>query len=152
MKLSVSLRFSRFWTVGRTTWVGDQLIARPLPVHKHRKTHTYTQTLNIHVLSGIRIHDPGFRASEDNACLRPLGYRDRRRLIKHGEFFTSSFIGIQDTLEVKHRPWPTEGPVVFSPGSRSGLLVSRALCCVDALLFIAPLYLAQPFSSSCRMR
>jgi hypothetical protein len=32
----------------------------------------------IHALSGIRTHDPGFRASEDNACgLRPLGYRDR---------------------------------------------------------------------------
>jgi hypothetical protein len=48
-----------------------------LPVHKHRKTHTHTQTLNIHALSEIRIHDPGFRASEDSECLRPLGYRDR---------------------------------------------------------------------------
>jgi hypothetical protein len=28
---------------------------------------THTQTLNIHVLSGIRTHDPGFRASEDSA-------------------------------------------------------------------------------------
>jgi hypothetical protein len=25
----------------------------------------------------VRIHDPGFRASEDSACLRLLGYRDR---------------------------------------------------------------------------
>jgi hypothetical protein len=33
---------------------------------------TCTQTLNIHALSVIRTHDPGFRA-----CLRPLGYRDR---------------------------------------------------------------------------
>jgi hypothetical protein len=49
-----------------------------LPVHKHRKTHTYTQTLNIHALGVIRTHDPGIRASEDSACLRPLGYRDRR--------------------------------------------------------------------------
>jgi hypothetical protein len=37
----------------------------------------HTQTLNIHVLSGIRTHDPGFREGEDSACLRPLGYRDR---------------------------------------------------------------------------
>jgi hypothetical protein len=37
---------------------------------KHRKTHIHTQTLNIHALSGIRNHDPGFRASEDSACLR----------------------------------------------------------------------------------
>jgi hypothetical protein len=62
MKLSVSLRFSRSWTVGRTPWVGDQLVARPLPVHKCRKMHTHT--LNIHDLSWIRTHDPGFRASE----------------------------------------------------------------------------------------
>jgi hypothetical protein len=50
----------------------------PLPVHKHRKTHTHTQTLNSHALSGIRTHGPGFRASEDSARLRSLGYRDRR--------------------------------------------------------------------------
>jgi hypothetical protein len=35
--------------------------------------HTYTQTLNIHAMSGIRTRDPGFRASEDSACLGPLG-------------------------------------------------------------------------------
>jgi hypothetical protein len=28
-------------------------------------------------MSGIRNHDPGFRTSEDSACLRPLRYRDR---------------------------------------------------------------------------
>jgi hypothetical protein len=32
----------------------------------------------MHALSAIRTHDPGFRASEDSACLRPLGYRDRQ--------------------------------------------------------------------------
>jgi hypothetical protein len=63
-------------TVGRTPSTGDQLVARPLTVHKHRKTHT-TQTLNIHALCGIQTHGPGVRASEDNSCLRPLGYRDR---------------------------------------------------------------------------
>jgi hypothetical protein len=42
-----------------------------------RKASTCTQTLNIHALSGIRTNDPVFRASEDSACLRPLGYRDR---------------------------------------------------------------------------
>jgi hypothetical protein len=54
------------------------VISSSLPVHKHRKTHTQTHTLNIHALGGIRTHDPGFWASEDSACLRPLGYRDRR--------------------------------------------------------------------------
>jgi hypothetical protein len=51
---------------------------RPLPVHKHRKTHIHTRTLNIHALTGIRNHDPGFQTSEVSACLRQLGYRDRR--------------------------------------------------------------------------
>jgi hypothetical protein len=50
-------------------------------VHKHRKTHTYTQTLNIHALSGVRTHDPGFRASEDSSCLRSPGYRDRHWIV-----------------------------------------------------------------------
>jgi hypothetical protein len=78
MKLSVSLQFIRSYTVGRTPWAGDKLVARPLPVRKHRKTHTHTQTLNIYALSGIQTHGPDFRASEESACLRPLGYRDRR--------------------------------------------------------------------------
>jgi hypothetical protein len=76
-KLSVSLQFTRSYTFGRTPWTGDQLVARPLPVHKHRKTHTHTQTPNVHALSGIRIRGPGFRATEDSACLKPLGYRER---------------------------------------------------------------------------
>jgi hypothetical protein len=41
MKLSVSLQFTWSWTFGRTPWTGDQLVARPLSVHKHRKTHIH---------------------------------------------------------------------------------------------------------------
>jgi hypothetical protein len=41
MKLSVLLQFIRSWTFGRTPWTGDQLVARPLPIHKHRKTHIH---------------------------------------------------------------------------------------------------------------
>jgi hypothetical protein len=40
-------------------------------------TNTEKRTPNIHALSEIRTHDPGFLASEDSTCLRPLGYRDR---------------------------------------------------------------------------
>jgi hypothetical protein len=65
---------TRSRTVGKTPWTGDQLVSRPLPVHKHRKTYT----LNIHTQSGIWTHGPGFRASGDSSCIRPLGYRDRR--------------------------------------------------------------------------
>jgi hypothetical protein len=68
--------FSVSWlfTDGRAPWTGDQLGARPLP--KHRTTQTQNKrihTSNIHALNGIRTHDPGFRASEDSSCLRPLG-------------------------------------------------------------------------------
>jgi hypothetical protein len=31
---------TRSRTAGRTPLIGDQLVARPLPVHKHRKAHT----------------------------------------------------------------------------------------------------------------
>jgi hypothetical protein len=41
MKLFVSLQFTKSQTAGRTPWTGDQLVARPLPVHKHRKTHIH---------------------------------------------------------------------------------------------------------------
>jgi hypothetical protein len=48
--------------------------------HKHRinaRAHAHTNTLNIHALSGIRIHDHSVRVSEDSSSLRQLGYRDR---------------------------------------------------------------------------
>jgi hypothetical protein len=67
---------TRSRTIGRTPRTGDQLFARPLPLHKYKNAHT-TQTLNIHALSGIRTYGPRVHASEDSSCLRPLGYRDR---------------------------------------------------------------------------
>jgi hypothetical protein len=57
----------------------DQLVARPLP--KYRTTQTqnkHIHTPNNHALCGIRTHDPSVRASEDNTCLRQLGYCNRR--------------------------------------------------------------------------
>jgi hypothetical protein len=74
--LSVSWSFSD----GRAPWTSDQLVARPLP--KHRTTQTQNKHIhipNIHVLCGIRTHDPSFRASEDSLCFRTLGYWDRQR-------------------------------------------------------------------------
>jgi hypothetical protein len=59
-----------------------------LYTNKEKRTHTHTQTLNIHAQSGIRTHDPGFRASEDSECLRPLGYRDRQ----NGPIVTPNFL------------------------------------------------------------
>jgi hypothetical protein len=71
--------FLILYTDGRISWTGDQPVARPLP--KHRTTQTQNKrmhTPNIHVLSGIWSHDHSVRASEDNSCLRPRGYRDRQ--------------------------------------------------------------------------
>jgi hypothetical protein len=45
--------------------------------HKHR-INAYTHTKNIHVLSGIRAHDPSVRASEDSLYFTPRGYCHRR--------------------------------------------------------------------------
>jgi hypothetical protein len=45
--------------------------------HKHR----INACTNIHALSEIQTHDPSVRASEDSSCLRPRGYRDRRKIM-----------------------------------------------------------------------
>jgi hypothetical protein len=74
----MKLQFTISETAGRTPWTGDQLVARSLYLYTNTEKHTHTQTPNIHALNGIRTHDPGFRGSEDSACLRPLGYRDRQ--------------------------------------------------------------------------
>jgi hypothetical protein len=39
-----------------------------LYINTEKRTHTHTKILNIHALSGIRTHDPGFRASESSSC------------------------------------------------------------------------------------
>ncbi|PNF16758.1 hypothetical protein B7P43_G00852 [Cryptotermes secundus] len=36
MNFYVHFGFSRSYTFGRTPWAGDQLVARPLPVHKQK--------------------------------------------------------------------------------------------------------------------
>jgi hypothetical protein len=82
-------RFSISWsyTVGRTPWTGYQPVTRPLPTHRIN-----AQNRHIHASSGIRIHDPGVRASEDSSCLRPRGHCDRQyrnmpAQIWHSEFW-----------------------------------------------------------------
>jgi hypothetical protein len=86
MRVSVSLQLLRgFRTVGRTPWTGDQLVARPLPVHKHR------QTLNIHAPSEIRTNGSSVRASEGSSCLRPLGYCDQVNMQNTAGKFVDNF-------------------------------------------------------------
>jgi hypothetical protein len=54
-----------------------RVISSSQGLYLYTNTEKHTHTLNIHALGGIGTNDPGFRASEDSACLRPLGYRDR---------------------------------------------------------------------------
>jgi hypothetical protein len=64
--------FLIIYTVGRTPWMGDQPVAKPLPTHrKNART-------DIHALSGIRTHNPSVQASEGSSCLRQRGHCDRR--------------------------------------------------------------------------
>jgi hypothetical protein len=62
------------FTIGRTPWMSDQLVTRPLPKHRAAQTqnkhiHTHTHTPNIHALSAIRTHNYSVRTSEDSSCL-----------------------------------------------------------------------------------
>jgi hypothetical protein len=60
-------QFHDRFTDGMTPWTGDQPVARPLP--KYGTTQTQNKrihTPNIHVLCGVRTHDPGFQASQDS--------------------------------------------------------------------------------------
>jgi hypothetical protein len=67
----LSLQFLNPTTAGRTSWTGDEPVARTLPTHKQNK-----QT-GIHALSGIRSHDHNVRAGEGSSCLRRSGHCDR---------------------------------------------------------------------------
>jgi hypothetical protein len=53
VKRFVSLQFLNPKTVGRTPWMADQPVAKPLP--------TQTQT-DVHAMSRVRTHDPSIRA------------------------------------------------------------------------------------------
>jgi hypothetical protein len=75
---SYSVPLSFLFTDGGTPWASDQPAATPLS--KHSTTETQNKQIhapNIHVLSGIRTHDPSVRASEYSAFLRPRGYCDQ---------------------------------------------------------------------------
>jgi hypothetical protein len=64
--------------------MGDQLVAEPLAKHRTAQTQTkHIHIQNIHVLSGVKTHDPGFRASEESIYLRRLGYSDRLKVSYH---------------------------------------------------------------------
>jgi hypothetical protein len=68
--LNASFHFSSL--IGRTPWMGDQAVKRPLPNTNTEWTQTY-----IHALSEIRTHNLRVSASGDISYLRPRGHCDR---------------------------------------------------------------------------
>jgi hypothetical protein len=42
--LDAFFSFLIFYTIGRTPWMGDQLVARPIPAHTGQHKHTDTST------------------------------------------------------------------------------------------------------------
>jgi hypothetical protein len=70
-------QFLNLYKVGRTPWMGDQPVARPMPTHRKYEHRINAHNPDIHALSGIQTHDLSVRASEDSSCLRPLGHCDR---------------------------------------------------------------------------
>jgi hypothetical protein len=71
LALVTDIQFRDHFTDGRTPWTSDQLVTRHLP--KHRTTQTQNKHIHIpkiHAICGIRTQYPGFRASENNTCLR----------------------------------------------------------------------------------
>jgi hypothetical protein len=68
--------FLILYTAGRTPWMGDQPVARPLPTYR-KKYRINAHNTNIHALSGIRTHDRSVRANEDSSSLRPRGHCDQ---------------------------------------------------------------------------
>jgi hypothetical protein len=69
--------FLTFYTVGRTPWMEDQPVARPMPTHKTAQTqNSRTQTLMLQV--GFEPRIPVFKGGKDSSRLRPRGHCDRQ--------------------------------------------------------------------------
>jgi hypothetical protein len=67
-----------FYTDGRTSWMSDKPVARPLPVHRTTQTeYIYTQTSMPWGGGGFRT--PGSRRSSErrHSCIRPCSHCDR---------------------------------------------------------------------------
>jgi hypothetical protein len=76
---STLFSFLIFYTVGRTSWMGDQAAARPLVAHTGQHKHI----INKHKLPRLKwdSNPRSQRLSEkDSSCLRPCGHCDQQWL------------------------------------------------------------------------
>jgi hypothetical protein len=74
--LGPGLWFFSFMIILQKVGLLERVISSSQGLYLNTGHHKHIHIPNIHALCGIRTHDPGFRASEDSTCLRPLGYRD----------------------------------------------------------------------------
>jgi hypothetical protein len=67
-----------FYTDGRTPWMSDQTVAKPLPTHRQHR-HRISAHTDIHALSGIRTHDPSLSWFLSSVIFFPWGrFRSNR--------------------------------------------------------------------------
>jgi hypothetical protein len=64
-------------TFDRTSWTGEQSVARPLSAHRTTHIHRINAPRHGCLSDGIRTHDCSIRAGEESSCLRPRGNCDR---------------------------------------------------------------------------
>jgi hypothetical protein len=67
------------------------LLGRGISPSQGRYLHTEQTYTDINASSGIRTHDPGFRAGEDGSCLGPRGHCDRHYCIPTTSNVTKEF-------------------------------------------------------------
>jgi hypothetical protein len=109
-RIGLISQFYDHFTGCTTPWTGDQLVARPLP--KHRTSQTQNKRIhipNIHALCGTRTYEPGFRASEDSTCLRPLGYRGRQWVYRSIFLLNTTLVGSKWSASRSRSFIPGEG-------------------------------------------
>jgi hypothetical protein len=68
--LAAFFQFLNLYTVGRTPWMGDEPVARPLPTHRTAQTQTSMRRV------GFEPTNPLFEWAK-SSCLRPRGHCDR---------------------------------------------------------------------------
>jgi hypothetical protein len=76
-------RFFSFLIYTQSVGLLGQGISPPQSRCLHTGQHKHRINADIHALSGIRTHDPSFRASEDSSYLRQGGHYDRLIIIIH---------------------------------------------------------------------
>jgi hypothetical protein len=80
-----AFQFPDLFTISKTPWRSDQLLARPLPKHRTAQTQNKRiHTPNIHVDYGIRNHDHSVHALDRSATVTGTPTEVNTSVIKYG--------------------------------------------------------------------